>query len=72
MENMPLPTVTEHSVRGQLEEELALPAAPWEPRWTNSIAFCLAVKNENVTDLREWLRYHRCAKASCALNMLSS
>lgn len=50
------------------QEEQTLPAAPWEPRWTNSIAFCVSVKNENVTDIREWLRYHRCARHTSIIN----
>jgi hypothetical protein len=35
--------------------------SPTSSQWTNSIAFCTIMKDENITDIREWLTYHRCA-----------
>jgi hypothetical protein len=35
--------------------------APWTRTWTNTIALCSTVRQENTTDLREWLLYYRCA-----------
>lgn len=34
--------------------------APWGPAWRNSIALCSTVRQENTTDLREWLMHYRC------------
>ena len=33
---------------------------PWNKKWENSIAICAVMRDENVTDVREWLQYHRC------------
>jgi hypothetical protein len=35
--------------------------APWMPMWTNSVAICSTMKDENITDIIEWLHYYRCA-----------
>ena len=40
--------------------------APWGLAWRNSIALCSTVRQENTTDLREWLMYYRCARVLCA------
>jgi hypothetical protein len=32
-------------------------------QWGNSIAVCVVMKDENVTDVREWLTYYRCVHA---------
>lgn len=34
--------------------------APWHADWNNSIAVCAAMRDENATDVREWLLYYRC------------
>ena len=34
--------------------------SPSSPKWVNSIAVCAVMKNENVTDVTEWLRYYQC------------
>jgi hypothetical protein len=40
----------------QLPEHLG----PASASWTNSIAVCATMKDENVTDVREWLHYYKC------------
>jgi hypothetical protein len=35
--------------------------APWGTAWRNSLALCSTVRQENATDLREWLMHYRCA-----------
>jgi hypothetical protein len=35
--------------------------APWHPEWSNNMAICTIMRQENVTDVREWLDYYRCA-----------
>lgn len=34
--------------------------APWNKKWRNSIAICATMRQENVTDVVEWLTYYRC------------
>jgi hypothetical protein len=34
---------------------------PWSNRWNNSVAVCAAMRQENATDVREWLLYYKCA-----------
>lgn len=34
--------------------------SPHSSEWTNSVAICAIAKNENTTDIREWVLYHRC------------
>ena len=34
---------------------------PGGPEWTNSVAICACMFQENMTDVREWLLYHQCA-----------
>lgn len=50
--------------------------APGGPEWTNSVAICACMFQENLTDVREWLLYHQYApvrtaaalrRVSCAL-----
>lgn len=36
--------------------------APWEAAWNNSIALCCTIKEQNMTDVREWLQYHKCVR----------
>lgn len=33
--------------------------SPDSDAWNNSIAICACMLKENVTDVREWLQYHR-------------
>jgi hypothetical protein len=37
--------------------------SPNSENWTNSIAICAVMKDENLTDVAEWLTYHRCGAA---------
>jgi hypothetical protein len=39
--------------------------APWRPGWGNSVALCTTMRRENVTDVREWLLYHKCVPLRC-------
>lgn len=34
--------------------------SPESATWVNSVAVCACMLKENVTDVREWLLYHRC------------
>ena len=45
-----------------------LPAsvAPTAPGWNNTVAVCATMKDENVTDVREWLTYYQCAQSPLA------
>ena len=41
--------------------------APWNKNWRNSVAICATMRQENVTDVVEWLTYYQCAHScSCA------
>lgn len=33
-------------------------------QWDNSMAVCAIMKNENVSDVLEWLQYHKCVHTS--------
>jgi hypothetical protein len=33
--------------------------SPFSTEWNNSVAICAIMKEENTTDVREWLMYHR-------------
>lgn len=33
--------------------------SPESPDWSNSIAICAIMRDENATDVMEWLRYYR-------------
>jgi hypothetical protein len=35
------------------------PYGMWRNMWTNSVAMCTVMKDENLTDIREWIMYHR-------------
>ena len=36
--------------------------APWNPvNWKNTVALCATMRDENVTDVMEWLNYYKCA-----------
>lgn len=45
--------------------------SPKSAHWTNSIALCAISKDEEVTDVIEWLLYYQCAPrlALCAEHM---
>jgi hypothetical protein len=32
---------------------------PQSKRWSNSFAICAIMKDENITDVREWLTYYK-------------
>ena len=40
--------------------------SPDSPAWSNSLALCAVMKDENITDVREWLQYYRCVQRSAA------
>ena len=42
--------------------------SPSSPKWVNSIAVCAVMKNENVTDVTEWLRYYQCVFLSAPIS----
>ena len=45
--------------------------APDSPTWKDTVAVCAIMRDENITDVREWLQYYRCAAAaSSAFAML--
>jgi hypothetical protein len=35
--------------------------SPDDASWDNGIALCACMREENTTDIREWILYHRCA-----------
>lgn len=35
--------------------------APESEEWSNSFAVCSIMRNENLSDVMEWLRYYKCA-----------
>lgn len=39
--------------------------SPKSQGWDNSIAVCAIMKQEQVSDVREWLMYHKCAPSQC-------
>lgn len=45
--------------RGDLPE-LPEYRSPQGKEWTNSVAICAITKDENTTDVREWVLYHKC------------
>jgi hypothetical protein len=34
--------------------------SPWHANWDNSIAICAIMRQENITDVVEWLSYYQC------------
>lgn len=38
---------------------------PWDPAWDNGIAICACMFQENTTDVREWLLYHKYDSSIC-------
>ena len=46
--------------------------SPVSEHWTNSVAICAIMKDENITDVREWLTYYRCALAAGGVSQLSA
>ena len=34
--------------------------SPEHPAWRNSIAMCICIRDEKLSDIREWLAYYRC------------
>jgi len=41
-------------------ERLPVDYGPDCTAWTNSFALCVCLKDENITDVREWVACHRC------------
>jgi hypothetical protein len=41
--------------------------SPNSVHWTNSIALCAVMKDENITDIVEWLLYYQCVPCWCRL-----
>ena len=35
--------------------------SPDSSEWSNSVALCAVMKDENIDDVTEWLAYYRCA-----------
>lgn len=50
-------------VRSWLTDMPPLPEShsPDGGHWTNSVAVCAIMKDENITDVVEWLAYYKCA-----------
>ena len=40
-------------------DELPPAHAPDGARWRNSVALCAVMRDENATDVREWLQYYQ-------------
>lgn len=38
--------------------------SPDSPQWSNSFAVCAIMRDENITDVREWIHYYKCAHAA--------
>ena len=45
--------------------QLPLERGPDSDTWDNSVAICACMLKENITDVREWLQYHRCDPSVC-------
>ena len=56
----PIRTEAPGGQTGTAEPRGPRPVAPWSPQWVNSVAICTTMRGENITDVREWLDYHRC------------
>jgi hypothetical protein len=59
-ENLSLPKEDEDSRTGN--EVVRTPQREIDPvsdAWDNTISVCAIMKSENVTDIREWLLYHK-------------
>ena len=48
----------------RLQHQQSLFYSPFFGAWNNSIMICAVMKRENITDVIEWLDYHRCAATS--------
>ena len=48
----------------KLQHQQSLFYSPFFGAWNNSIMICAVMKRENITDVIEWLDYHRCAATS--------
>ena len=59
------PRFAKDEIANKMERWLeSLPAmseghSPDSPQWSNSFAVCAIMRDENITDVREWLRYYR-------------
>ena len=42
---------------------------PWNDEWTNSVALCTIMRDENVTDVIEWIQYYRCANLRTSISL---
>jgi hypothetical protein len=45
--------------------------APWQPMWNNTLALCATMRQENATDVVEWLSYYKCVPSTCRCQELS-
>jgi hypothetical protein len=45
---------------GQPRRTLPHHRGPWHHSWNNSIAVCAIMRQENITDVVEWLSYYKC------------
>ena len=47
-------------IAGDLPELMSSTHGPNSTNWSNSVAICATMKDENATDVREWLLYYQC------------
>jgi hypothetical protein len=47
--------------------ELPAERGPNGTGWDNSVAICACIRNENATDVREWILYYKCAPTILAI-----
>jgi hypothetical protein len=33
--------------------------APWSSQWSNNMAICATMRDENITDVQEWIEYYK-------------
>ena len=64
-----------HTV-GDLAQLESSAHGPNSTQWNNSVAICATMKNENATDVREWLLYYKyvfavliCLKPACTVGL---
>ena len=41
---------------------------PQSEEWDNSVAVCAIMKQEKLSDIREWLLYHQCAPCDASMD----
>jgi hypothetical protein len=54
------------SVKTRISKQRSEHRAPWHESWDNSIAICAVMRNENITDVVEWVSYYKCVSRFCA------